>query len=91
MKRSKIFMGVATGILAVTAVFAAKASKFGNIVGYVYTTNQTQCTVFTSACNFVPTATPICRTNGAGTKVIYTSLTVIAGKKCKNALHYSAS
>jgi len=45
MKRSKIFLGMTTGILAVAALVAAKASKFTTPVNSYYSVTAGHCTV----------------------------------------------
>jgi len=48
MKRSKIFLGVTTGLLAVAAVMAAKVSKFSPTTPAYYSHNNGPCTRFAS-------------------------------------------
>jgi hypothetical protein len=45
MKRSKIFLGITTGVLAVVAFTAAKVAKFSPIQPAYYSNGNQQCTL----------------------------------------------
>jgi hypothetical protein len=82
MKHSKIFIGLMTGVLAVAAVAATKASKFTHALkkGYV-NANNNGCTVFVRSYY----------TQGSGAAVTGSSSSpiksyVAAGSHCGNQL-----
>jgi hypothetical protein len=52
MKRSKIFLGITTGVLAVVAFTAAKTAKFGTIKHGYYTNGSGKCSVNGNAGSF---------------------------------------
>jgi len=45
MKRSKIFLGITTGVLAVVAFTAAKTAKYSHSARGYYSVTQNKCTV----------------------------------------------
>jgi hypothetical protein len=89
MTRSRMFLGMTTGLLAVAGAVAVKASNFGSSIGYYVTTgvNKT-CLQRTTTCQFNSSATLTCKTAGTVGKY-FTSKTV--GGRCNTAriLKYS--
>lgn len=82
MKRSKIFLGVTTCLLAVAGAFASKAGTNKFIAATFYTSAGT-CVQYTAPdCN--NTATAICKTAN-NVKTLYTSQD--AGVHCRVPLH----
>ena len=52
MKRSKIFLGIATGVLAVVAFTAAKTAKFTHRVEGYITSSLLKCTLLANAVRY---------------------------------------
>jgi hypothetical protein len=93
MKRSKIFLGLTTAVLAVAGVAAAK--RFTPTTRFYITSNQTWCTQFTSDCNFTNNSSdPICLTPATGAYPLYTkgpvgAITDVDSRtKCLQSLYY---
>ncbi len=92
MKRSRLFLGLLSGLLAVAGAVASKAARGCIIHAYYITAGASQtCVQAMAACNRVTATTlPICMTeNGSG--YYYTQRTNIHNKKCVAAsfLHYT--
>ncbi len=92
MKRSRIFLGLTTGALAIAGAVAAKSSHKGTQTAYYITSGAAQTCVFvTSPCNRVTNTTkPVCKTDG-GSGSYYTQRTTTNNKKCVagSFLHYT--
>jgi len=82
MKRSKIFLFLTTGCLAVAGIFAAKANHFAKTVGY-YVTAGKHCAEISSC---VKGSGQITCLTPAGNK-IFTQRT--AADACSTPLHYT--
>jgi len=93
MKRSRIFLGLTTGALAIAGAVAAKASHKGVSRDYYITSGAAQTCVFTtSPCAGINDHTkPVCKTDG-GSGSYYTQRTTINNKKCvvSSLKHYTA-
>ena len=71
MKRSKIFLGITTGVLAVVAFTAAKSAKFTHKVeGYITSTNG-KCTLPAVAANYWTVGANLAKTSAFGAKTIF--------------------
>jgi len=93
MKRSKLFLALTTGTLAVVGLFAAKASRFVKPTPWFYTQAQNKiCTSLGTAgpCTYDNTVTtPQCTISLGGVSVqLYTTFKA-ASHDCKTKLFYS--
>ena len=94
MKRSKIFLGLTTAILAVVGVAAAK--RFNGTVRYYLTSAEAYCKASPAElCKFVSGGSFICHTTVSGTSVqLFTkgpAGVVGATNKCSTLLSYNES
>ena len=99
MKRSKLFLGLTTGCLAVAGIFAAKAN-FGTTAAYYQTivgggNNNPKCQQLTSACLYdqtVPSTSPRCKaTVNNKVRDLFTMQTVTNQAYCIHPFLYTAS
>ena len=83
MTRSRIFLGLTTGALAIAGAVAVKANNFGSTNGFYITTNGF-CTPHQSPCQ-IANGTKTCLTlSGTGAKY-FTSKTTVNQVKCNTA------
>jgi hypothetical protein len=68
MKRSRIFLGIMTGVLAVVAFTAAKTTKYTTKVKGYITSSTPACTAFQQVSGFIK-GTDGYQTNGSGARV----------------------
>ena len=72
MKRSKIFLGITTGVLAVVAFTAAKSAKFSTQVRGYITSSNSKCTLAAvGGIKYYTNGFNIARTNSSGGRTIY--------------------
>ena len=73
MKRSKIFLGLTTGVLAVVAFTAAKSAKFSHKVqGYITGSSGLRCTLAANANPYYTVGGPnVAKTAVNGQKTIF--------------------
>jgi len=83
MKRSKLFLGITTGILAVVAFTAAKSAKFSNFQNAYYSNGSRQCTLEASLQFYSVSASPIQATSGLPKHALV--YTFNSGGQCSNA------
>ena len=87
MKRSRLYLGLTTAVLAVAGVIAAKATKFGpTVTAFVYTVSGTHCTAVQTNCQFDANGLKTCKALGSST--IYTSRTTNQ-TECRTILKYN--
>jgi len=80
MKRSRIFLFLTTGCLAVAGLFAAKANHFTKTIGY-YVTDKGRC---------IPSQACLKNTSSTVTCVESNSNFVFTKSDCTSPLHYTA-
>ena len=67
MKRSKLFLGITTGLLAVVAFTAAKTAKFSNLTNAYYTNGApSHHCVIKASLRFYTQGSTVQATNGTG-------------------------
>jgi hypothetical protein len=69
MKRSRMFLGLTTGALAIAGAVAVKASNFGGQTAYYVTSGPSAtCITDQAGCIFNPAGVQTCKTAGATAK-----------------------
>lgn len=90
MKRSRIFLGLTTGALAIAGAVAAKATHFGSQRAYYITAGAAKTCIFvTSPCNRVANAPDVCKTDLGGASYYTQRTSSVTPNKCVSLLHYT--
>ena len=72
MNRSKMFLSLTAGLLAIVGAFAAKRHTT-TAAAYTQTSNKGQCVSVGSVAGSIEQGTPTLYTNGPGSNILYTA------------------